>query len=376
MMAALLLIGLALGGNSSALIQPFIVWEKPFFATSVSQRPDAIYAAGGNQVRRYEMNGTIVWTVSVDSFVTRLFADPDGVLVVGSALNSAYNGAGFHQRNATIARLDTRGELLWSRQLTTSTDSFTSSTASSLTVDSSGIYIAGYASAFGRYPLYGWVAKTDSNGTQLWVQRLVQAAIITGISAGPRLLYLSGYSRGCLGTSSSDVCPIQAFVMAVDPAGQIVWTSEIPSSCGPTSHSSSCDYNGAPQTFTEDISVSPSGVYVSGTTEGVLPGQVPTSSGRGASDAFAGRYSLNGTELWLREFGTAFQTDGYAVSASPKGLFVLASDGLRLFDLDGNQTLLFQPDFAARSMSTSPRSIILGGFTQIAQVCAMQSCAP
>lgn len=373
-MAALLLIGLALGGNSSALIQPFIVWEKPFFATSVSQRPNAIYAAGGNQVRRYEMNGMIVWSVSVDSFVTGLFADPDGVLVVGSAFNSAYNGTGFDQRNATIARLDTRGELLWSRQLTTSTDSFTSSTASSLTVDSSGIYIAGYALAFGRYPLYGWVAKTDSNGTQLWVQRLVQVAITTGISAGPRLLYLSGHSRGCLGTSSFDVCPIQALVMAVDPAGQIVWTSEIPSSCGPSSRSPSCVLQGAPETLANGISVDATGVYVSGSTQGVIPGQVATSF-QGGTDAFVGRYTLNGTELWLRQFGTAFQTDGYEISASPKGPFVLATDGLRQFDLDGNQTLLFQPDFATRSMSTTPRSIILGGFTEIAQVCAMQSCA-
>ena len=366
---------LAVGSNGSALVQPFIVWERPFSATSVSVAPNAVYAAGGNEVRRYDLNGTLVWTADVDSWVTGLAADSRGVYVVGSAPAANYNGVGFEQRNATLARLNSTGSIVWSRELTTSSQSITTSWASAVAVDSTGIYVAGYTLLFYRYPQYGWVAKTDSNGNQSWVERLDPIAITTAISSGPRAVYLSGFSRGCLGSTSSDVCPVQAYLTAIDPNGQTLWTREIPSYCGPTSHSSSCDYQGAPQTFAHGISAGVSGVYVSGSTEGVIPGQVPTSSGRGASDAFVGRYDQNGTELWIKQFGTAYQNSAYGISTGPKATYVVVSDGLRQFDSDGNQLWLLKLDFSATRVSASPTGIFLGGYYSFAEVCAMRSCA-
>ncbi len=371
----MILVTLALGGTGSGLVQPFIVWERPFSATAVSVAPNALYAAGGNEVRRYDMNSSLVWIAEVDSFVTGLAADATGVYVVGSAPASNYNGIGFQQRNATLARLNSTGGIVWSRELTTSSQSITTSWASAVAVDSTGIYVAGYTLLFYRYPQYGWVAKTDSKGNQSWVERLDPIAITTAISSGPKAIYLSGYSKGCLGNSDADVCPVQAYVMAIDSNGQTIWTREIPSYCTPTTHSSSCDYNGAPQTFAEGISVGVSGVYVSGSTEGVIPGQVPTSSGRGASDAFVGRYDQNGTELWIKQFGTAYQNSAYGISTGPKGTYVVVSDGLRQFDSDGNQLWLLKLDFAATSISASPAGVFLGGWSSIAEACATPSCA-
>ena len=371
----MILVSLALGGTGSVLVQPFIVWERLFSATAVSVAPNGLYVAGGSEVRRYNLNSSLVWIADLDSFVTGLAADSTGVYVVGSAPAANYDGVGFEQRNATLARLDSSGGLVWSRELTTSSDSVTTSWASAVAVDSTGIYVAGYTLLFYRYPLYGWVAKTDSNGNQSWVDRLDPIAITTAISSGPKAIYLSGYSRGCLGSTSSDVCPVQAYLTAIDPNGQTLWTREIPSYCGPTSHSSSCDYQGAPQTFAHGISAGVSGVYVSGSTEGVIPGQVPTSSGRGASDAFVGRYDQNGTELWIKEFGTAYQNNAYGISTGPKGTYVVVSDGLRQFDSDGNQLWLLKLDFAATSVSASPTAIFLGGRSSVAEACAMPSCA-
>ncbi len=364
-----------MSGNGSALVQPFIVWERPFSATTVSVAPNAVYAAGGNEVRRYDLNGTLVWITYVDSFVRGLAADPTGIYVVGSAPASNYNGVGFRQTNATLARLDPTGDLVWSRELTTSSQSDTTSWASAVTVDSTGIYVAGYTLQVYRYPQYGWVAKTDFDGKQSWVRRLDPIAITTAISSGPRTVYLSGISKGCLGFDDADVCPVQAYVMALDSDGQTIWTSEIPSYCTPSTHSSSCDYNGAPQTFTYGISAGVSAVYVSGSTEGVITGQAATSSGRGASDAFVGRYDQNGTQLWIKQFGTAFQNNAYGISTGPKGTYVVVSDGLRQFDSDGNQLWLLKLDFAAFSVSASPTGIFLAGYYSIAEVCAMRSCA-
>jgi hypothetical protein len=366
---------LALGGTGSVIVQPFIVWERPFSATAVSVAPNALYVAGGNEVRRYDLNSSLVWIADVDSFVTGLAADSTGVYVVGSAPAANYNGVGFEQTNATLARLDSSGGLVWSRELTTSSDPDTTSWASGVAVDSTGVYVAGYTLLFYRYPQYGWVAKTDFDGNQLWVERLDPVAITTAISSGPKAVYVSGYSRGCLGYDTSDVCPVQAYLVALDSNGQTIWTREIPSYCAPTSHSSSCDYNGAPQTFAQGISVGVSGVYVSGGTEGVIPGQVSHSSGRGAFDSFAGRYALNGTELWFRQFGTTFSTFAFGISTGSRGTYVVASDGLRQFDSDGNQLWLLKLDFAASGVSASPAAIFLGGQSSIAEACATPSCA-
>ena len=374
MLTALILVTLALGGTGSVLLQPFIVWERPFSATAVSVAPNGLYVAGGSEVRRYNLNSSLVWIADLDSFVTGLAADSTGVYVVGSAPTSNYNGIGFQQRNATLARLNSAGGIVWSRELTTSPESITTSWASAVAVDSTGIYVAGYTLLFYRYPQYGWVAKTDSNGNLSWVERLDPIAITTAISSGPRAVYVSGYSKGCLGYDTADVCPVQAYVMALDSTGQTIWTREIPSYCTPTTHSSSCDYNGAPQTFARGISVGVSGVYVSGSTEGVIPGRVPTSSGRGTSDAFVGRYDQNGTELWIRQFGTAYQNNAYGISTGPKGTYVVVSDGLRQFDSNGNQLWLLKLDFAATSVSASPIAIFLGGRSSIAEACGTAFC--
>jgi hypothetical protein len=370
----LILVTLALSGTGSVLVQPFIVWERPFSATAVSVAPNALYVAGGNEVRRYDLNGSLVWVADVDSSVTGLAANSTGVYVVGSAPASNYNGVGFEQRNATLARLDSSGGLIWSRELTTSSDSETTSWASAVAVDSTGIYVDGYTLVFYRYADYGWVAKSDFDGNQLWVERSDPIAITTAISSGPGAVYVSGFSKGCFGSSSEDVCPVQAYVMAINSNGQRAWTSEIPSSCTPTTHSSSCDNQGEPRTWALGVSVGVSGVYVSGGTQGVIPGQVSHSSGRGASDSFVGRYDPNGRELWIRQFGPAYSTLAYGISTGPRGTYVVASDGLRQFDSNGNQLWLLKLDFAATSVSSSPSGIFLGGYYSIAEVCAMRSC--
>ncbi len=86
-----------MSGNGSVLVQPFIVWERPFSAYSVLVGPNMVYAAGGREVRRYDLQGNLVWIADVDSYATDLAADPTGVYVVGSAPSSNFNGVGFEQ---------------------------------------------------------------------------------------------------------------------------------------------------------------------------------------------------------------------------------------------------------------------------------------
>ncbi len=82
-------------------------------------------------------------------------------------------------------------------------------------------------------------------------------------------------------------------------------------------------------------------VYLSGQTNGILPGQTSA----GSFDAFVIKYDLNGKALWARQFGTADGEYLRAIAPYRNGVYVIGvtTDGksigtgfLRRLDADGN----------------------------------------
>ena len=69
------------------------------------------------------------------------------------------------------------------------------------------------------------------------------------------------------------------------------------------------------------ISVDASGVYVAGFTEGTLPGQTSA----GFMDVFVRKYDAAGTEVWTLQFGTAGFDDAFGISADASGVYVTGS---------------------------------------------------
>jgi hypothetical protein len=67
----------------------------------------------------------------------------------------------------------------------------------------------------------------------------------------------------------------------------------------------------------------PGGVYVAGRVGGSLPG----ASSAGATDAFVRKYSASGTELWTRQFGTDQRDGASAIAADASGVYVGGSTG-------------------------------------------------
>ncbi|MGH8997965.1 MAG: SBBP repeat-containing protein, partial [Acidimicrobiia bacterium] len=64
------------------------------------------------------------------------------------------------------------------------------------------------------------------------------------------------------------------------------------------------------------VSVDPAGnAYVAGSTDGALPGQASA----GLSDAFVRMYDARGAEVWARQFGTAGLDDAEGVAVGPEG---------------------------------------------------------
>src|SRR5262249_38158095 len=75
------------------------------------------------------------------------------------------------------------------------------------------------------------------------------------------------------------------------------------------------------------VAVSASGVYVSGITEGTLPGQTSA----GGQDAFIRRYDIDGNESWTRQFGTRipqsidFTDDARGVAVDATGAYLVGT---------------------------------------------------
>ena len=98
------------------------------------------------------------------------------------------------------------------------------------------------------------------------------------------------------------------------------------------------------------VASSPSGIYVTGDTEGVFPGQ-PSA---GDSDVFVSRFDNLGNQLWIRQFGSVAVAGDYGtgVAADSTGIYVVGgTEGalpgqtrlgstdafVRRYDLNGNE---------------------------------------
>ena len=174
-----------------------------------------------------------------------------------------------------------------------------------LVADRTGVYAAGYSGFSFSDPgvsnvnsTYPFVNKYDFNGHQVWSQHIAgPIPPWMDASVGTDGLYVAGGQFFLANANSS-------FVRKYDISGNEVWNIQF----GNWSATS--------------ISVSPSGVYVGGDnrTAYVVDG-----------------YSLSGTLLWTRLFGTG--AGNIYVRSSPDGVYVVAEDGsLQEFGLDGTLT--------------------------------------
>src|SRR5262249_56354450 len=78
--------------------------------------------------------------------------------------------------------------------------------------------------------------------------------------------------------------------------------------------------------FPTGVAVDASGVYVTGYTLGILPGQA---GDEGFFNAFVRKYDAAGNELWTRQFGASRFDVGQGVAVDASGVYVVGTtDGL------------------------------------------------
>lgn len=292
-------------------------------------------------VRQYDVDGNEIWTHQFGSpgfrvdEVLGISVHDSGVYVAGRT-NGALPGQsqdGF-SFDAFVRKYDFDGNELWTRQFGTS--GFDA--ASGISVHDSGVYVAG--ETFGALPGQSsggngdaFLRKYDLDGNETWTHQFGSGAseAASAISVHDSGVYVAGQSNS---PQSSAFPPFGVFVHKYDLDGNELWARQFGSS-------------GLDEA--RGISVHASGVYTAGTTNGTLPGQ--TYQG-GFFDAFVHKYDLDGNEIWIRQFGSSGFDQAFAISAHASGVYVAGSTDealpgqiikgktdafIRTYDFDGNE---------------------------------------
>jgi hypothetical protein len=205
--------------------------------------------AGGYDafVSKYDASGTLVWTKQLgtasDDFSTGVSADGLGNVYISGSTNGSLGGTNAGSRDAFVSKYDASGTLLWTKQLgTSSVDDSTGVSADGL----GNVYISGYTSGSLGGANAGsndaFVSKYDASGTLLWTQQLGTSSndFSTSVSFdGLGNVYISGETSGSLGgthAGSGD-----AFVSKYSASGTLLWSKQLGTSSTDSSKSVSAD---------------------------------------------------------------------------------------------------------------------------------------
>ncbi len=198
---------------------------------------------------------------------------------------------------------------------------------------SGAIYVA--AGVTGQ-PVSGPVLwKYDQDGNQLWERDLETRALsedaARGVVADATGAYVVGDSTGLPG--QPQIFNDDAFIRKYDPNGNIVWTDMF----------GAAESSSATQAF--GVGMDSTGIYVVGSTRGTLPGQTSL----GDDDAFIRKYDLNGNVLWTRQFGTSAFDSATGVAVNATGVYISGTsygilpgqatagdDFVQKYDVNGN----------------------------------------
>jgi len=299
-------------------------------------------------VARYDALGNQLWLRQFEStsrgedVAAGVAADSSGAYVVGWTQGTLPQQTSSGGWDAFIRKYDVNGTELWTRQFgTMSTDE-----AFAVAVNSSGVYVVGYVDCCtgvlpgqtGAGGSDAFVRKYDANGNELWTRQFGtgNGDEARGVALDATGVYIAGATNGALAVSAGGN---DGFLRKYDVNGNVLWTRQFGSSPPPAANNND---------NVHAVAVGPAGVFVSGDTTGPFTGQ--TFSG-GLWDAYVIKFDVNGTQQWVRQFGTNGDDYAYSVAVGTSSVLVggvtggafpgqiYTSNGdafIRLYDFDGN----------------------------------------
>ena len=238
---------------------------------------------------KYASSGALLWTRQIGT-VSRDYSNAVAVDGLGNAYISGYTCGNLGGPNtggwdAFLAKYDSSGSLLWTRQIGT-TDLTESN---SVAVDGAGyVYISGWTDGnlggtnADKMP-DAFLAKYDASGTVVWKRQTAMGHIAYGNSVAVDGLGNAYMTGGIQLTLSGD--EYDAFLAKYNSSGSLLWTRQIGTTKFDNSFSAAVDALG--------------NAYISGFTQGNLGGP-----NAGGDDAFLAKYNSSGSLLWTRQIGT------------------------------------------------------------------------
>ncbi len=261
-------------------------------------------------VRKYSADGALLWTRQFDLHLQEtasgVAVDSTGVYVVG---DTSYSSANQGDHSTVFLRKYTAGgDEVWTQ--TFAFNGVRISLPSAVALGPQGIYVSGSAGSFSSpggppVPLDGFVLRYDRDGTLLDSQRFGAAGVddaATGIAVNASGVYISGWTDGAL-SGQVNRGGRDAFVRKLDASDAQVWTRQFGTSADDQA---------------TGVALRSDGVYVSGWTDAALSGQ--HSAGR--RDAFVRSYAASGALRWTDQFGTAANDQANAIDANTTGVYV------------------------------------------------------
>jgi hypothetical protein len=252
-------------------------------------------------VSNFDAAGNLQWTRQLgtssygdDSY--GVSADGAGNVYITGVTPGSLAGPNAGVNDAFVAKYDSAGDLLWTRQIGTTFDEH----GSGVSADGLGnVFITG--TTYETFDDSMFISKFDAAGNLQWTRQLATTGLDSsqGISAdGLGNAYITGRTGGNLGGPNAG--EYDAFVAKYDSAGDIQWIRQLGTSGSDGSNGVSADGLG--------------NIYISGETNGSL-GRVSA----GNSDAFVAKYDSEGNLQWTSQLGSSSHDHSRGVSADGLG---------------------------------------------------------
>ncbi|MUG97974.1 hypothetical protein F7734_38970 [Scytonema sp. UIC 10036] len=223
--------------------------------------------------------------------------DNVGNVYITGYTNGELGGTNAGGVDAWVAKYDSNGTLLWTRQMGTGGDEISCGVAT----DSAGnVYIAGEGNISGNTGFEGtgaWLAKYDTFGNSVWTKQLTSGVFAVSSVATDHLdnVYISG------GILTSDFEDINAWVAKYNSSGNFIWDAQ-------EGYSGGLDYS-------NDLTVDGVGnVYITGRTDASLREGIA-----GNFNAWVAKYDSNGFNKWRTELGTDAYDDSFGIATDSAG---------------------------------------------------------
>jgi hypothetical protein len=264
-------------------------------------------------IHKYDSNGNVEWTdqfgTSLQDNAVAVSTDSSGDVYVVGITFGVFEGETSASEDPNIFDIFVRkynadGEEQWTRQFGTSDDSI----AQDIFADSSGVYVVGLVDgSFPNQPdeelIDAFIHKYNADGEEQWTRQFGTSGrdAAEGVSGDSSGVYVVGFME------HEDMIGVDdAFIHKYNADGEEQWTRQfgMPFNVNPVG-----------------VSADASGVYMVGSTDGVLPSETSA----GDYDIFVRKYNADGEEQWTRQFGSSEFDFATGVSADASGVYVSGS---------------------------------------------------